>query len=133
MHSLHYRTCEWAEFATIESRADGYPAWPQLKCLLQSCPYLLLVLYLDMAILSKPARWPPQRISVLVFATILILRSRILDIPKESLARLLATTKKTPLTPEALLLTLQQVYTKEKDGSKTLLVPYNDQVAKVCL
>ncbi len=86
-----------------------------------------------MAISSKPTRWPSQRVSVLILATLLVLRSRALEIPKETLTRWRAASANKPLTPEDLLRTLQTLFFKEADGSKTLLVPYDEQVAKVCL
>ncbi|EGO29364.1 hypothetical protein SERLADRAFT_445189 [Serpula lacrymans var. lacrymans S7.9] len=94
-----------------------------------------------MAVLSKPvhpnvqlllenyasAGSPRTRLLVLL-ATLLILRGRIVSGPID--------VTKVPrgkrASPEELADALQQVYIQEKDGSKTLLVPYRDQyVTKV--
>ncbi|KAJ7039847.1 ABC transporter transmembrane region 2-domain-containing protein [Mycena alexandri] len=64
---------------------------------------------------------------IVLLATILLLRGRILSIP----ARIkLPQLREKKLTPEELLDALQQVYVVE-DGVKTLLVPYRDRLSKV--
>lgn len=97
-------------------------SWP-LPCILPTTTVLA-----RMAIFSKPARNPAL---VTLVASVLLLRSRLLDIPKEALAKLGSAKQKTTLDPQYLLSVLQQVYLKEDDGSKTLLVPYDEQIAKV--
>ncbi|KAJ6590542.1 ABC transporter transmembrane region 2-domain-containing protein [Mycena vulgaris] len=64
---------------------------------------------------------------IVILATILLLRGRILSIP----ARIkLPQLRGKRLTPEELVNALQQVYVTE-DGVKTLLVPYRDRLSKV--
>jgi len=70
-------------------------------------------------------------LATLVLVVGLLLRSRLLDIPKEVVEKLRAVRKGNKLTPDQLSTVLQQVYVKEADGSKTLLVPYLDRVSKV--
>ncbi|KAI0790361.1 ABC transporter transmembrane region 2-domain-containing protein [Abortiporus biennis] len=71
-------------------------------------------------------------ILVAVF-TILLLRSRLVSAPTSLLEKLKSTAipKKKALSQEELEQTLQQLYVSEPDGSKTLLVPYGDQVSRV--
>ncbi len=84
-----------------------------------------------MAIFSKPIRWPSRRTSILVLAVVLVLRSRLTEIPKETLAKLRVVVNRKRLSQEELLRVLQEVYVKEDDGSKTLLVPYREEVSRV--
>ncbi|KAK0211442.1 ABC transporter transmembrane region 2-domain-containing protein [Armillaria fumosa] len=84
-----------------------------------------------MAIFSKPIRWPSRRTSILVLAVVLVLRSRLTEIPKETLAKLRVVVQRKRLSQEELLRVLQEVYVKEDDGSKTLLVPYREEVSRV--
>lgn len=80
-----------------------------------------------MAILSKPFKPCTQRTQVLVLlASLLLLRSSIISLPGYLISKLRYAARGKRLTTEELLQTLQQVYVKEKDGSKTLLVPYKD-------
>ncbi|KAG6907744.1 hypothetical protein DXG01_007544 [Tephrocybe rancida] len=68
----------------------------------------------------------------LILATVLLLRSRLASLPKETLQRISAATKsKERLSTGEMADVLQQVYEKEQDGSKTLLVPYRDRISKV--
>lgn len=60
-----------------------------------------------------------------------LLRSRLISIPKDLVERLRAVTSGTKLDAQELLSVLQQIYVTEEDGSKTLLVPYQDRVSKV--
>ncbi|KAJ6488117.1 ABC transporter transmembrane region 2-domain-containing protein [Mycena vitilis] len=69
----------------------------------------------------------PRKHLIVLLATILLLRGRILSIP----ARIkLPQLRGKKLTPEELLNALQQIYVVE-DGVKTLLVPYRDRLHKV--
>ncbi|KAJ7136070.1 ABC transporter transmembrane region 2-domain-containing protein [Mycena epipterygia] len=68
-----------------------------------------------------------QKPLIVLLATILLLRGRILSIPGR--IKLLQLRGKR-LTPEELANALQQVYVVE-DGVKTLLVPYRDRLSKV--
>ena len=72
-----------------------------------------------------------HRKSLLVsFVVLLLLRSRLYKLPQDVI-RKLNSGSHPKLTPEELAQVLQQVYVDEKDGSKTLLVPYRDGVSKV--
>ncbi|KAF5390076.1 hypothetical protein D9757_003756 [Collybiopsis confluens] len=78
-----------------------------------------------MAALSKLRPSLAQIIFVL-----LILRSRLITLPKDTLERLQDATAGKRLSPDELTAILQQVYVKESDGSKTLLVTYRNRLAK---
>jgi hypothetical protein len=85
-----------------------------------------------MAAFSKPLlarllRQHPNTAFALV-ATILMLRSRLLSIPK--LKKVL---KRERLTEDELSGVLQRLYTNEEDGSKTVFVPHWNRVSKVSL
>ena len=69
---------------------------------------------------------------VIIIVATLLLRSRLLSIPKDALDRIKVVTRGNKLTPQELAQVLQQAYIKEPDGSKTLLVPYLDRISKVC-
>jgi ATP-binding cassette subfamily D (ALD) long-chain fatty acid import protein len=87
-----------------------------------------------MANLSKPFRsLPPSSRAPLIvlLATILLLRSRLISIPKDALTKLKSVAQGKRLSPEELVEALKQIYVNEDDGSKTLLVPYRDSVSKV--
>lgn len=87
-----------------------------------------------MANLSKPFRsLPPSSRAPLIvlLATILLLRSRLISIPKDALAKLKSVAQGKRLSQEELVEALKQIYVNEDDGSKTLLVPYRDSVSKV--
>ncbi|KAJ7352361.1 ABC transporter transmembrane region 2-domain-containing protein [Mycena albidolilacea] len=78
---------------------------------------------LSKAVLSKA----PRKHLLVLLATILLLRGRILSIP----ARIkLPQLRGKRYTPEELLNALQQIYVVE-DGVKTLLVPYRARLSKV--
>ncbi|KAF9465113.1 ABC transporter transmembrane region 2-domain-containing protein [Collybia nuda] len=68
---------------------------------------------------------------IVIVATALLLRSRLLSLPKEVLAKLSKVSGGKRLSPQELADALQQVYVTEKDGSKTVLVPYRDRISKV--
>ncbi|KAG6899783.1 hypothetical protein C0993_006969 [Termitomyces sp. T159_Od127] len=69
---------------------------------------------------------------VLVATVLLLTRSRLLALPKETLRGISRVAKyKQRLSPRELDDVLQQVYVKEEDGSKTLLVPYRDRVSRL--
>ncbi|KAI0088220.1 ABC transporter transmembrane region 2-domain-containing protein [Irpex rosettiformis] len=74
-----------------------------------------------------------RRKSLLVaLAVLLLLRSRLLEIPQEALVKSLQRRGLgRKLSTEELSQTLQQLYIKGKDGSKTLLVPYQSGISKV--
>ena len=76
---------------------------------------------------------PKSRRSLLVaFFTVLLLRSRITQIPHSLLSKLKHVASRHEITQEELAQALQQVYIDEPDGSKTLLVPYKGSISKVC-
>lgn len=75
---------------------------------------------------------PKTRRSLLVAAfTLLLLRTRIADIPKAAFSKLKKVSIRQEVTQEELAQALQQVYVDELDGSKTLLVPYKGYISKV--
>lgn len=70
----------------------------------------------------------------LALAAVLVLRSRLLELPQEVLAGVFErTARKHKLSPEELSETLQRLYVKEEDGRKMLLVPHREGVSKVRL
>ncbi|KAK7683183.1 hypothetical protein QCA50_013856 [Cerrena zonata] len=73
----------------------------------------------------------PRNPTLVLLAVLLILRSRVLSLPKDTVEKLKTVASKPKLSPEQLSEALQQVYVNESDGSKTLLVPYRDSVSKV--
>ncbi|KAI0701934.1 ABC transporter transmembrane region 2-domain-containing protein [Cytidiella melzeri] len=73
-----------------------------------------------------------RRPLVITFAVLLLLRSRLLELPQEALAKAFARKGSIGnLSSEELTQALQQLYVKEPDGSKTLLVPYQYGISKV--
>ena len=75
---------------------------------------------------------PKSRQSLLVaFFTLLLLRSRIANIPHEVVSKLKNVGSRPDVTQEELAQALQQVYVDEADGSKTLLVPHKGHISKV--
>lgn len=68
-----------------------------------------------------------------LLASIILLRSKLVSIPEEILSKLNIVSKGKRLTPDELSDVLQQLYIKEPDGTKTLLVPYRDTVSKACI
>jgi len=91
-----------------------------------------------MAAFSKPLldllRHPKYRRPVFVLlAAILLLQPRILHLPR-ALKRLPVTLNQefiAKLSQEEMEVALQQVYEKQEDDSKSLLVPYRNRVSKV--
>lgn len=73
----------------------------------------------------------PRNPTLVLFAVVLILRSRLISLPKDTLERLKAVTYKPRVSSEELSQALQEIYVNEPDGSKTLLVPYRDHISKV--
>ncbi|KAG6844809.1 hypothetical protein H0H87_003475 [Tephrocybe sp. NHM501043] len=91
-----------------------------------------------MAIFSKPLlesltqRKTSGKPLFILLATLLLLRSRLVSLPKATLQRVPIVSKlKERLSSGELDDVLQQVYKKEPDGSKTLLVPYQDRISNV--
>ncbi|TFK71851.1 hypothetical protein BDN72DRAFT_399640 [Pluteus cervinus] len=87
-----------------------------------------------MAILSKPFRPPNlsrQNSVILVLATILLLRAKLASLPQALIRKLSVAARWTRLSPEEVADALQRVYLKEADGTKTLLVPYQDHLSMV--
>ncbi|KAF8660753.1 hypothetical protein AX16_001548 [Volvariella volvacea WC 439] len=85
-----------------------------------------------MAVLSKPVRpLSPRSTIILSLATLLLLRGQLGRGALAVVKRLTAVSRGNRATPEELAEALQQVYVDEKDGSKTLLVPYSDRISKV--
>jgi hypothetical protein len=72
---------------------------------------------------------------IVIFASLLVLRSRVFTIPLNIVSELLKkATRRKPLTPQELAQALQQLYVKRKDGAFALLVPVrNSYVAEVRL
>lgn len=70
---------------------------------------------------------------VVLIACVLILRSRLLTAPKETLASLRAARSRHKLSKEELAQALQQIYVEGRDGTKDLLVPFRDNISKVIL
>ncbi|EPQ53461.1 hypothetical protein GLOTRDRAFT_78457 [Gloeophyllum trabeum ATCC 11539] len=75
---------------------------------------------------------PKSRTPVLaLLVSLLVLRSRVVDVPASVLAKLTESARRKKVTPEDVEDALQRVYVDEPDGSKTLLVPYGDKVNKI--
>ena len=95
-----------------------------------------------MPVFSKPLKPPPRRSLTIALIVLLILRTRILTLPKDAIVSLAGMLKgkgkgkeKQHFSKEDLAAVLQQVYLDDPNGGdgKTLLVPYRDQVVKVCI
>ena len=95
-----------------------------------------------MPVFSKPIRRPPSSSLTVALIVLLILRTRLLTLPKDAVVSLSGMLKgkgkgkeKQRFTKEDLAAVLQQVYLDDPNGGdgKTLLVPYRDQVVKVCI
>lgn len=84
-----------------------------------------------MAIFSKPLNPNSRRSLLVLLATILILRGRVISASKVIASQLKGATRRKYATTEELEQALQQVYVKEDDGSQTLLVPHGGVVSKV--
>ncbi|KZT10351.1 uncharacterized protein LAESUDRAFT_721687 [Laetiporus sulphureus 93-53] len=74
-----------------------------------------------------------HRSLLLLFVSLLLLRSRLITGPKDFVKKLKAVTAKRPITPEELARALQQVYISEANGSETLLVPNDEGITKVLI
>ncbi|KAI0827022.1 ABC transporter transmembrane region 2-domain-containing protein [Trametes gibbosa] len=72
-----------------------------------------------------------QRSLIVALFTLIMLRGRIVDIPKGLFARLRSVALRPEVSQEELAQALQQVYVDEPDGSKTLLVPFKGRISKV--
>ncbi|KAJ3936183.1 MAG: ABC transporter transmembrane region 2-domain-containing protein [Lentinula lateritia] len=83
-----------------------------------------------MAVLSTLR--PSNRLLQIIFI-LLILRTRLITLPKDSFERLRNATAGKRLSAAELTAVLQQIYIKERDGSKTLLAPYRNRLAKVSI
>lgn len=84
-----------------------------------------------MAVVSKPLRSiPPEARTPLiaVLTALLLIRSRLWK-RQRGIKDVLPSSRR--LSPEKLAEATQQLYLQEKDGSKTLLVPFRGQVKKV--
>jgi hypothetical protein len=87
-----------------------------------------------MALVSKPLPRASRTPLLVALASLLVLRSRILSLPKDILLKLKVATRGKPLKPEELARVLQQVYVLREDGGETLLVPVRDRyVSEVLL
>jgi ATP-binding cassette subfamily D (ALD) long-chain fatty acid import protein len=90
-----------------------------------------------MAVFSKPLSGfdPKHRTPLLLaLATVLLLRSRLVSGPKDALVSTLKNvTRKVRLSQEELDEAQQQLYVKNEDGSKSLLVQYRGRITKVSL
>lgn len=85
-----------------------------------------------MALLSKPLPPPSRKQILILLASILLLRSSIAAAPGYTLSKLKVGARKKRLTPEELSQALQQIYVTEEDGTRKLIVPYQDSyIAKV--
>lgn len=87
-----------------------------------------------MAIFSKPlpVLTAQQRTPLLVvLATVLLLRSRLVSVPKNALLALKSVAGQGRLSKEELDKAQQQLYVKNEDGTTSLLVPYRGRVSKV--
>lgn len=83
---------------------------------------------------NKLSRLPQsqRRTVTLAVVTLLVLRARLLQLPREVLTGILdRASSKEKSSQDELEKALQQVYVQEKDGSKTVLVPYKQGVSKV--
>ncbi len=72
-----------------------------------------------------------RRPLLLALTVVLLLRSRLINGPKEALLKLRSATYRRKLSPEEFSQALQQVYVNEADGSKTILVPHRNSISKV--
>ncbi|KIP09977.1 hypothetical protein PHLGIDRAFT_534842 [Phlebiopsis gigantea 11061_1 CR5-6] len=84
--------------------------------------------------LDRFSKLPPSQRGAVVLsvAVLLVLRARLLQLPREIIAGILhRTSSKEKISEDELAVALQQVYVKEQDGSKTILVPHSRGVSKV--
>lgn len=77
---------------------------------------------------------PKHRTPILAVAlAVLAFRSRLLTLPADAIQKLSFGQGRTKLSPEELSQALQQIYTKDAEGNRTLLVPTKDgHLGKVC-
>lgn len=83
--------------------------------------------------LDRFSKLPPSQRGAVVLsvAVLLVLRARLLQLPREIIAGILhRTSSKEKISGDELAVALQQVYVKEQDGSKTILVPHSWGVSK---
>lgn len=76
-----------------------------------------------------------QRSAVaLSVVVLLVLRARLLQLPREVITNILdRASSKEKISGDEVARALQQVYVKERDGSRTVLVPHSRGVSKVRL
>ncbi|THH32565.1 hypothetical protein EUX98_g1608 [Antrodiella citrinella] len=74
-----------------------------------------------------------RRPLLVALAVVLLLRSRLLHLPKDVVRNLSSAAYGKKLSQEELSQVLQQVYVDGPDGTKTLLVPYRDRVSEVSI
>lgn len=72
-----------------------------------------------------------RRPILVALAVVLLLRSRLLTLPKDIIRNLRTAAYGRRLTQDELTQALQQVYVDEPDGTKKLIVPYRDRVSEV--
>ena len=80
---------------------------------------------------ARTALTTHRRSIIVLLLTLAVLRSRILEMPKNTLDKLRAVASRKSLSMEELSEALQQLYVTEPNGDKTLLVPSRDRVSKV--
>lgn len=68
---------------------------------------------------------------LVLIACVLILRSRLLTVPRDTLAALRAVRSRHKLSKEELAQALQQIYVEGRDGTKELLIPFRENISKV--
>lgn len=81
------------------------------------------------ALLSGAAR--SRRPILIALAVVILLRSRLLSLPKDAIRNLRTVAYGKRLSEEELTEVLQQVYVDGPDGTRTLLVPYRDRISEV--
>ncbi|TBU61179.1 ABC transporter transmembrane region 2-domain-containing protein [Dichomitus squalens] len=74
-----------------------------------------------------------RRSSLVALFTFLLIRSRLVDIPKAAVSKLKTAASRQDVSQEELAQALQQVYIDEPDGSKTILVPHKGYISKVTI
>ncbi len=70
---------------------------------------------------------------LVLFSLLILLRSRIITGPRDLFRTLGKVGFSKDLSPSELSQALQQLYVEEPDGTKQLLVPFRDNISKVCL
>jgi ATP-binding cassette, subfamily D (ALD), peroxisomal long-chain fatty acid import protein len=88
-----------------------------------------------MAIQSRirmPSTPASRKQLLILLAAVLITRSRLVSLPASTIAKLsVAASRKQKASKEELARAMQTVYVKEEDGSKSVLVPYQNVISKV--